>query len=158
MIVLGISPLDKDATVTLMVDGRVVYSIAEERLSRRKMHAGFPYQALEMVLARSGVRAAEVDRVVYAFLDWEREAALMRNNLRSDLRLNRRTPRAKTSRLIREAQAKLYHRDFPVHGLSSANERMKKGWLKRAVYKLASADGLIGDLANHRQFRRWVKR
>ena len=157
MIVLGLSPLDKDATVTLMVDGRVVYAIAEERLSRQKMHAGFPYRALESVLARSGVKPAEVDRVVYAFLDWPREAALMRKNLWPDFRLNRRTPRAKMSRLIREALAKVRERDFPVHGLSSAMERMQKGRLKSLAYRIASADGLVGDLWNHRQFRHWIK-
>ena len=55
MRILGISPLDKDATVALMVDGRVTHAIAEERLSREKMHAGFPYQALEMVLDLAGL-------------------------------------------------------------------------------------------------------
>ena len=86
MIILGISPLDKDATVTLLVDGKPVYAIAEERLSRRKMHAGFPGRAIELVLARVGIRPQEIDRVAYAFFDWRRETELMYENLRSDRR------------------------------------------------------------------------
>ena len=49
MKVLGISPLDKDATVSLVEDGRVLFAAAEERFSRKKQHAGFPQKALEEV-------------------------------------------------------------------------------------------------------------
>jgi FAD/FMN-containing dehydrogenase len=89
MIVLGISPLDKDATVTLMRDGRVVAAVAEERLSRVKMHAGFPREAITMVLDRAGVTAADVDKVVYAFLAAPEEEAMMRRNFAPDYALNR---------------------------------------------------------------------
>ena len=42
MRVLGISPLDKDATASFMEDGRVVFACGEERLSRVKLQDGFP--------------------------------------------------------------------------------------------------------------------
>ena len=41
--VLGISPFEKNATACLMIDRRVAYAIAEERLGRVKIRAGFPY-------------------------------------------------------------------------------------------------------------------
>ena len=36
MIVLGISPLDKDATVSLVANGKVLFAAGEERLTRDK--------------------------------------------------------------------------------------------------------------------------
>ena len=42
MKVLGISPLDKDATVTLVEDGEIIYAAGEERFTRVKLQDGFP--------------------------------------------------------------------------------------------------------------------
>ena len=131
MIVLGISPLDKDATVTLMVDGEVTHSVAEERLSRKKMHAGFPHRALDMVLELGGISADDVDHVVYAFFDSQRESELMWRNYADDFRFNRRTKRAKIRTLIREARRRTKRYAFDIPGLSDASEMMQKPWLKR---------------------------
>src|SRR5947208_1923885 len=54
MRVLGISPLDKDATVSFLEDGRVVFACAEERLSRVKLQSGFPHRALRLGLEKTG--------------------------------------------------------------------------------------------------------
>jgi carbamoyltransferase len=156
MIVLGLSPLDKDATVTLMIDGRITHAVAEERLSRQKMHSGFPYQALEMVLNLAGVRASDVDHVMYAFFDAKRETELMRRNLVSDYRLNRAAKGKSTRRLIHEAKARVPARDATIPGLANPNERMQKSWFKRLYYRLASSDGFIGDWYNARQLRNWI--
>jgi carbamoyltransferase len=156
MIVLGISPLDKDATVSLLIDGRVAWAVAEERLSRKKMHAGFPHLALELVLAMSGVRPAEIDCVAYAFAGWEQEAKMMRRNRTNDWRLNRASRRDRLSTRIRQAQASIPRRNFAVHGLASAMEKMSKSRLKQLWYEFATQDGLIGDLVNHWQLRRWI--
>lgn len=157
MIVLGISPLDKDATVTLMIDGKVAYAIAEERLSRQKMHAGFPRSALAMVLERSGVEPADIDHVVYAFLDCQTEARLMRRNWKSDYWLNRSPDAPRTTRQIDEARRRLRPRSLTVHGLADPMESLPKPWYKRAAYRLATADGLLGDWANRWQFRKRLK-
>jgi carbamoyltransferase len=156
MIILGISPLDKDATVTLMIDGRITHAIAEERLSRQKMHAGFPYQALAMTLKLAGIEASDIDHVMYAFYDARRETDLMRKNLVADYRLNRGANGAKTSDLIRAAQARIPHRNATIPGLADPNERMQKSRLKRLYYRIASSDGLIGDWCNARQLRNWI--
>ena len=76
MIVLGISPLDADATASLYLDG-TWRAIAEERLSRRKLHAGFPHLALGELLRSTGARPGDVDLVAYPFQSWRREAAHM---------------------------------------------------------------------------------
>ncbi|MGB8275999.1 MAG: carbamoyltransferase C-terminal domain-containing protein [Alphaproteobacteria bacterium] len=51
---------------TLVCDGRVVASVCEERLTRRKNEAGYPARAIEEVLRLGGVAAGELDEVVYA--------------------------------------------------------------------------------------------
>ena len=53
MRVLGISPLDKDSTVTIVEDGRILYAAAEERFTRVKLQTGFPWQALQDGLDRT---------------------------------------------------------------------------------------------------------
>ncbi|MDQ3069291.1 MAG: carbamoyltransferase [Acidobacteriota bacterium] len=49
-------------------DGRIVAAMSEERLSRVKMDGGFPFRALETVMAIGGVRAADLDAVAVPFL------------------------------------------------------------------------------------------
>ena len=68
MIVLGISPLDKDSTVTLMQDGKVVFAAGEERFTRKKLQDGFPIKALEAGLQYTGISVNDIDAVAYPFL------------------------------------------------------------------------------------------
>ena len=157
MIVLGISPLDKDATVTLMVDGKVTHALAEERLSRRKMHAGFPHLALAKVLDSAGLTADDVDHVMYAFFDGAKEARLMRKNVADDFALNRRGGARKTMALIREGQQRIPPRGGAIPGLGDPSERMEKPWFKRLCYRWAARDGLIGDYVNRLHFNRWLE-
>jgi carbamoyltransferase len=64
MKVLGLSPLDKDSTVTLVEDGVITYAAGEERFTRVKLQSGFPWQALQDALDRTGSSADEIDQVV----------------------------------------------------------------------------------------------
>ncbi|MBI4697465.1 MAG: carbamoyltransferase, partial [Nitrospirae bacterium] len=75
MKILGISSLDTDCTACLLVDGKIISSIAEERLSRIKLHAGFPSASIEMILKENGLTPKDIDVVAYAFLPWTTEAA-----------------------------------------------------------------------------------
>ena len=69
MIVLGINP-GWDSTAALVVDGQVVAAVEEERLSRVKMHLGFPHLAIPEALRVAGIDAADVDRVTFSFVDY----------------------------------------------------------------------------------------
>ena len=69
MRILGISALDNDATASLYLDGEWTL-IAEERLSRVKLHAGFPERALRELFDRTAVKPSDVDYVVYPFKPW----------------------------------------------------------------------------------------
>src|SRR5204863_7639724 len=89
MRVLGISPLDKDATVSFLEDGRVVFACAEERLSRVKLQDGFPHRALKLGLERTGWDPASIDTVAYAFFDGDGESQLMREAIDADTQAHR---------------------------------------------------------------------
>lgn len=62
MIVLGIND-GHNSSASLVVDGKLTCSIAEERLSREKNHFGFPEKAIKCVLEYSGVSISDVDRI-----------------------------------------------------------------------------------------------
>jgi carbamoyltransferase len=62
---LGISAFYHDASAALVEDGRIVASLAEERLSRIKHDPSFPTFAIEYCLDRAGVRADELDAIVF---------------------------------------------------------------------------------------------
>lgn len=53
---------------TLTRDGKVVASICEERLTRRKNEVGYPRRSIDEVLRIGGVAAAELSEVVFASL------------------------------------------------------------------------------------------
>ena len=61
MRVLGISPLDKDSTVSFVENGRILFACGEERLSRVKLQDGFPSLALELGLKRTGWTLDSID-------------------------------------------------------------------------------------------------
>jgi carbamoyltransferase len=65
MRVLGISPLDKDSTVTIVEDGKITYAASEERFTRVKLQDGFPWQALDAGLSATGIAAGDFDAVTY---------------------------------------------------------------------------------------------
>ena len=81
MKVLGISPLDKDSTVSIVEDGNILFAAGEERFSRNKQQSGFPRLALEKALSYTGLSISDFDQVCYPFLTWENEQKLFTKNL-----------------------------------------------------------------------------
>ncbi len=65
MNVLGVSCYFHDAAAALVRDGRLVAAAEEERFSRKKHDPDFPTRAIEFCLARGGIRAEELDHVVF---------------------------------------------------------------------------------------------
>ena len=84
MKVLGISPLDKDSTVTLVEDGTITYAAAEERFTRVKLQDGFPWQALQNALDATGTKINDIDCVTYPFLTHGEETRLFEKNLANE--------------------------------------------------------------------------
>lgn len=71
--ILGISALDKNVTTALVVDGRIVKAMMEERLTRVKQQAGFPHRAVETIFRETGLAPRDVDLVTYPFFRWPAE-------------------------------------------------------------------------------------
>lgn len=157
MIVLGLSPLDKDASASLVVDGEVVFAAGEERFSRRKQHAGFPTAAVQAALHHAGLSPADVDVVAYPFLDAAAESERMAACLADDDAFTRAFDRGDLEARLRAADARVPVRDAAIHGLASPNQRMVKGLAKRAAYRLAGASRWSGA-ATRRQARAWLER
>jgi len=65
MVILGIHD-GHNASAALLIDGKLVCSIAEERLTRVKHEYGFPGQAIETVLNTAGITIADVDHIAMA--------------------------------------------------------------------------------------------
>ncbi len=57
---------DSNANATLFHDGKVVFAVAEERLSRRKYQGGFPWRSLNMILERFNIGLKEVEVILCA--------------------------------------------------------------------------------------------
>src|SRR5688572_22468373 len=123
MKVLGLSPLDKDSTVTLVEDGRILYAAGEERFTRVKLQHGFPWRALEDALDRTGTKVEEIDKVVYPFLAHDEETRLFEKNLANEREFLETTEAGATSDEIAKAKARIPSGHQPVPGLSDPNEK-----------------------------------
>ena len=64
-IILGISD-SHEAHACILVDGKVVCAVAEERITRLKADMGYPKNAIEAVLKISGVDPREIDIISFA--------------------------------------------------------------------------------------------
>ncbi len=75
MRILGISAFYHDSAACLVEDGQIVAAAEEERFSRRKHDPRFPTHSVRFCLERGGIRANELDLVVFydkPFLKMER--------------------------------------------------------------------------------------
>jgi len=160
MRILGISPLDKDSTVSLFEDGRVIFACGEERLSRTKLQDGFPHQALSTALKWTGWNCDSIDQVAYAFYDAPEEAELIRQSQAKDRDFQKASS---YEELRREKQSlftkhsKLDHA-IPIPGIESREDEFypKKPWYKSLGYWL-STNFAAGDMRTHqRWFQRWI--
>ena len=59
-VVLGLH-VGHDATASLVVEGKLVAAVGEERLSRIKQHYGFPRRGIHEVLKQAGISGQDVD-------------------------------------------------------------------------------------------------
>jgi carbamoyltransferase len=161
MRVLGISPLDKDATASFMDSGRVVFACGEERLSRVKLQGGFPHRAVRLGLERTGWDPASIDAVAYAFFDGTGEERLMREALAKDSRVHRSNCTAESLRRLHAVSSNGYALDRRqrIPGLATESSEFMpcKPWLKRAVYRSASTSPWLDWQVHRRSFRQWIK-
>src|SRR5262245_27356383 len=129
MRIIGISPLDKDATVCLVEDGQVLFACGEERFSRKKNHAGFPHLSLARMMDKCRITPAEVDTVVYAFFEPEVEGRLMGQSLAAH---RQTTATLSHDELFRHFSTlpRWHKRAFAIPGVAEEKLYMHKGRAK----------------------------
>jgi len=156
--ILGISPLDKDSTASLVEDGRVLFASGEERYSRVKQHAGFPARAIQAALNATGTDPREIDVVAYPFLEWHKETELILDAIAHEEREQATCDEADLQRLLSEAERRVPERAQPVHGLSAPNQRKRKGTAKEIFYRYAGGERTISRAVAMRLARDWAGR
>ena len=62
-VILGINAFHAGAAAALVIDGKPVVAIAEERLNRVKHHGGFPAQSIQRCLDYAGAAFSDIDAV-----------------------------------------------------------------------------------------------
>ena len=75
MYILGISAFYHDSAACLLKDGDIIAAVQEERFTRKKHDAGFPYNAIQYCLEEAGIAANKIDNVVFyekPFVKFER--------------------------------------------------------------------------------------
>ena len=73
--ILGISAFYHDSAAALIIDGKIISAVQEERFSRKKHDARYPYNSVHFVLNHSSLKLSEVDYIVFfekPFLKFER--------------------------------------------------------------------------------------
>jgi carbamoyltransferase len=155
MKVLGISPLDKDSTVTIVEDGRLTFAASEERFTRVKLQDGFPWRALEAALDATDTDPSDFASVCYPFLTWEEETRLFRKNLEAEKDFLDEGITSEASRLIKEALPRVPSRNNPIPGLQEPNERLEKGLAKSLAYRILAHDGVVSRNVAKRASEQW---
>ena len=73
--ILGISAFYHDSAATILVDGKIIAAAQEERFTRKKHDANYPFNAIEFVLNFAKIKLSDVDQVIFfekPFLKFER--------------------------------------------------------------------------------------
>jgi carbamoyltransferase len=161
MRVLGISPLDKDASASFIEDGQVVFACGEERLSRVKLQDGFPHRAVQMGLERTGWSPDSVDAVAYAFFDADGEARLIEQAMEKDARAY---GPGDTAASLEKVDALLkggyrLDRSTTIPGIDDAEDEFmpRKAVHKRMVYQAVLSSPRADWLAHRKGMREWVQ-
>jgi carbamoyltransferase len=156
MKVLGISPMDKDATASIVEDGEILFAAGEERFSRNKQQDGFPLQAIEKALSYTKTRIEDIDMVVYPFMEARDEMKMIKKNLEEEQSFLGRFERKSIKKLFAEANQKVPKRTDHIHGLSLPNEKIEKGFLYDTFYNLAGSQAAISAKTAQKGSQNWA--
>ena len=63
MIILGLNAFHGDSSACLLVDGKIINAIEEERIKRVKHWAGFPIESIKFCLKDAGITICDVDYI-----------------------------------------------------------------------------------------------
>lgn len=63
MLILGLNLFHADSSASIFIDGELAFSVAEERLNRKKHYGGFPNLSIQACLNAIGARLEDIDHV-----------------------------------------------------------------------------------------------
>lgn len=75
MYILGISAFYHDSAAALIKDGEIIAAVQEERFTRKKHDASFPFNSINYCLKEAGINPSKIDRISYyekPFIKFER--------------------------------------------------------------------------------------
>ena len=61
--ILGINAFHADASAALVVDGKIINAVEEERFTRIKHSAGFPVESIKWSLEDARINFSEIDHI-----------------------------------------------------------------------------------------------
>ena len=73
--ILGISAFYHDSAATILVDGKIIAAAQEERFTRKKHDASYPFNAIKFVLDYTNLKLNDIDQIIFfekPFLKFER--------------------------------------------------------------------------------------
>ena len=73
--VLGLSAFYHDSAAAIIIDGKIIAAAQEERFSRKKHDASYPFNAVEFVLKEAKLKLSDIDYIAFyekPFLKFER--------------------------------------------------------------------------------------
>ena len=82
MIILGINAYHANSSAAIVVDGRLLAAVEEERLNRVKYAAGLPARAIQYCLDQAGAKLSEVDHIAVPRNPWARLGTKLRFAMR----------------------------------------------------------------------------
>ncbi len=156
MKILGISPMDKDATASIVENGEILFAAGEERFSRNKQQDGFPLQAIEKALSYTNTKIEDIDMVVYPFMEDRDEMNMIKKNLEEEKEFLERFERKSIKKLLLDANKKIPKRTDHIHGLTLPNEKVDKGFLYDTFYNLAGSQAAISAKAALKGSQNWA--
>jgi len=154
MIILGINAYHANSSAAIVVDGRLLAAVEEERLNRVKYAAGLPARAIQYCLDQAGAKLSEVDHIAVPRNPWAR----LGTKLRFAMRMPRfALDRARVMRRFAGVKADLASAfEMPVENIRAQFHRIEHhtAHLASAYFvspfensAVLSADGL-GDFAS----------
>jgi predicted NodU family carbamoyl transferase len=154
MIILGINAYHANSSAAIVVDGRLLAAVEEERLNRVKYAAGLPARAIQYCLDQAGAKLSEVDHIAVPRNPWAR----LGTKLRFAMRMPRfALDRARVMRRFASVKADLANAlEMPVENIRAQFHRIEHhaAHLASAYFvspfeksAVLSADGL-GDFAS----------
>ena len=133
--VLGIHD-GHNASVALLVDGKITYAFSEERLARVKNKGGFPKLSIKRLLSDSDLTLSEIDLIAFCHRTTPKDIFYDRDKILERYRSQVFPEKNDKKSLFKKAQRKLSH--------GSSSKREEKTDIEKNNKRLESLKN-IGD-------------